>query len=323
MPGARVMAARLDGGAPEEVDVLQQESLEPGVVLCVAQGVEDIQTDPSPEEEKNLLQHTLVGVQSPDMCNKNHESKEIVSRRVIGLQQSQHERGYKDGFFVSVVFPGLVTREGCCIFTCELLKHILHQRQQLPLPYGQLANFYRKQQQGDVCQKKSRTKDVADLKKCQRVVAELEEILHNLEMLFTLTLVPRVLIMLGGSTMCPKELYEINMEGVLAGSAEQSLKTPSCLRKLFHSLFVADAFSEFKSSPLMGAVLMVQGHRNCGTDWFRPKLNFKVPNRGRKLLVNLSCSEELSDQAQSPQHITSDEDYVWFQAPVTIKGFHD
>lgn len=45
---------------------------------------------------------------------------------------------------VSVVFPGAVTRESCCLFACELLKHVMHQRHQLPLPYEQLAYFCRR-----------------------------------------------------------------------------------------------------------------------------------------------------------------------------------
>ena len=42
---------------------------------------------------------------------------------------------------VSVAFPGAVSRESCCRFACELLKHVLYQRHQLPLPYEQLARF--------------------------------------------------------------------------------------------------------------------------------------------------------------------------------------
>lgn len=45
---------------------------------------------------------------------------------------------------VSVVFPGAVSRESCCRFACEFLKHVLHQRHQLPLPYEQLAYFCRR-----------------------------------------------------------------------------------------------------------------------------------------------------------------------------------
>ncbi|NXN54071.1 MD2BP protein, partial [Rynchops niger] len=224
---------------------------------------------------------------------------------------------------VSVVFPGAVSRESCCRFACELLKHVLHQRHQLPLPYEQLAYFCRRAaQDGDVI-KKPRSMDVAS-KKCQQVLTELEGVLQHLEVMFSLTLVPRVLILLGGNVMSPKELYELNLEGIYEGSAEESLKTACCVRKLFHSLFVADVFSELKALPVTGTVVMLQGHRDCGVDWFRPKLNYKVPTRGRKLTVNLSCDGDINIRASSPQHMTSTwEDYVWFQAPVTLKGFHE
>ncbi|PKU49103.1 mad2l1-binding protein [Limosa lapponica baueri] len=224
---------------------------------------------------------------------------------------------------VSVVFPGAVSRESCCRFACELLKHVLHQRQQLPLPYEQLAYFCRRAAQDGDAIKKPPSMDLAS-KKCQQVLIELEGVLQHLEVMFSLTLVPRVLILLGGNVMSPKELYELNLEGIYEGSAEESLKTASCVRKLFHSLFVADVFSELKALPATGTVVMLQGHRNCGVDWFRPKLNYKVPTRGRKLTVNLSCDGDINIRASSPQHMTSTwEDYVWFQAPVTLKGFHE
>ncbi|KAM6280168.1 MAD2L1-binding protein [Porphyrio hochstetteri] len=224
---------------------------------------------------------------------------------------------------VSVVFPGAVSRESCCRFACELLKHVLHQRHQLPLPYEQLAYFCRRTaQDGDVI-KKPPSVDLAG-KRCQQVLMELEGVLHHLEVMFSLTMVPRVLILLGGNVMSPKELYELNLEGICEGSAEESLKTASCVRKLFHSLFVADVFSELKALPVMSTVVMLQGHRDCGVDWFRPKLNYKVPTRGRKLTVNLSCDGGINISALPPQRVTSAwEDYVWFQAPVTLKGFHE
>uniref|UniRef100_A0A663E6R3 MAD2L1 binding protein n=3 Tax=Accipitrinae TaxID=8955 RepID=A0A663E6R3_AQUCH len=224
---------------------------------------------------------------------------------------------------VSVVFPGAVSRESCCRFACELLKHVLYQRHQLPLPYEQLAYFCRRAAQGGDVIKKPPSMDLAS-KKSQQVLMELEGVLQHLEVMFSLTLVPRVLILLGGNVMSPKELYELNLEGICEGSAEKSLKTASCVRKLFHSLFVADVFSELKALPVMGTVVMLQGHRDCGVDWFRPKLNYKVPTRGRKLTVNLSCDGDINISASPPQHMTSTwEDYVWFQAPVTLKGFHE
>ncbi|XP_074719518.1 MAD2L1-binding protein [Strix uralensis] len=224
---------------------------------------------------------------------------------------------------VSVVFPGPVSRESCCRFACELLKHVLHQRHQLPLPYEQLAYFCRRAMQDGDLIKKPPSVDPAS-KKCQQVLMELEGVLQHLEVMFSLTLVPRVLILLGGNVMSPKELYELNLEGIYEGCAEESLKTASCVRKLFHALFVADVFSELKALPVVGTVVMLQGHRDCGVDWFRPKLNYKVPTRGRKLTVNLSCDGVINVSSSPPQHVTSTwEDYVWFQAPVTLKGFRE
>ncbi|NWU99314.1 MD2BP protein, partial [Upupa epops] len=224
---------------------------------------------------------------------------------------------------VSVVFPGAVSRECCCRFAGEFLKHVLHQRHQLPLPYEQLAFFCRRAAQDGNGIKKAPSMDLAS-KQCQQVLTELEGMLAHFEVMFSLTLVPRVLILLGGNVMNPREFYELNLEGLCEGSAEGSLKTASCVRKLFHSLFIADVFSELKALPVISTVVMLQGHRDCGVDWFRPKLNYKVPDRGRKLTVNLSCDGDIDVSISRPQYDTSTwEDYVWFQAPVTLKGFHE
>ncbi|XP_042330051.1 MAD2L1-binding protein [Sceloporus undulatus] len=228
---------------------------------------------------------------------------------------------------VSVVFPGSVTQEGCFRFTCELLKHVLYQRQQLPLPYEQLAFFCGRQaprprgQEEEEVVRKVHLKDQDSYKKCQQALSDLEGVFQHLEIMFSLTLVPRVLILLGGTSVSPKELYEINLQEVSVSGAEESLQTAACVRKLFHSLFLADVFSELQTGPTMGIIVMVQGHRNCGIDWFRPKLNYKVPTRGRKLTVNL-CSHSKSTALSAYQEINSTwEDYIWFQAPVTVKGF--
>ncbi|XP_037698823.1 MAD2L1-binding protein isoform X2 [Choloepus didactylus] len=219
---------------------------------------------------------------------------------------------------VPVVFPGPVSQEGCCQFTCELLKHIMYQRQQLPLPYEQLKHFYRKQppQAEDIVRKKPRTNAETSSRKCQQALAELESVLSHLEGFFARTLVPRVLILLGGSALSPKEFYELDLTQLAPDSRDQSLSTAACLRHLFRAIFMADAFSELQAPPLMGTIIMAQGHRECGEDWFRPKLNYRAPSRGHKLTVTLSCG-----RPSIPT--TAWEDYIWFQAPVMLKGFHE
>ncbi|XP_073421025.1 MAD2L1-binding protein isoform X1 [Dendrobates tinctorius] len=229
-------------------------------------------------------------------------------------------RGSREDPDVCVVFPGLVTRESCCRFTCDLLKHILHQRHQLPLPYEQLLHFCGVSQDGDEVRRRP-MKQASDSRQCQRALSDLAELMSRLQVFFTLTPVPRVLLLLGGSVVSPKELYVIDMEGIQVGNGEQSLSLRPCLRQLFHALFLADPFSELRSSGLMSLVLMVQGHRDCAADWFRPKLNYKVPTRGHTLTIKLSSSEADS----TPDHSTPDhsDDYIWFQAPVTLKGFQN
>ncbi|XP_069744237.1 MAD2L1-binding protein [Narcine bancroftii] len=223
-----------------------------------------------------------------------------------------------------VLFPGHLTRKSCCRIVCELLKHVLYQRQQLPLPYDQLAFFSKRECGRDdySVPLHSKRNEQNNCKKSQRMLLELDEVFKNLEAMFTLTLVPCVHILLGGSVVNPKEMYEINMEQVAFGNTEESLKTVSCIRQFFHALFIEDLFNELKSVPLMNTVLLLQAHRNCGMSWFRPKLNYRVPKRTRKLIINLACDTRSfnSDEEHRPNY-NSDE-YIWFQAPITIKGFN-
>lgn len=268
-------------------------------------------------------QEVLSPAAVPDLqwCEESEETHapqiELLETTSAQEPPSSSEPFCRRDCLVPVVFPGPVSREDCCRFTCELIKHIMYQRQQLPLPYDHLKHFYRKPPQAeDMVKKKARATAEASSRTCQQTLAELESVLSHLEGLFARTLVPRVLILLGGSVVSPKEFYELDLSRLAPNSMDQSLSTAACLRRLFRAIFVADAFSELQSPPLMGTIVMAQGHRDCGEDWFRPKLNYRVPIRGHKLTVTLSCGRP---SIPGPAW----EDYVWFQAPVTLKGFHE
>uniref|UniRef100_A0A3B4GNW1 MAD2L1 binding protein n=1 Tax=Pundamilia nyererei TaxID=303518 RepID=A0A3B4GNW1_9CICH len=216
---------------------------------------------------------------------------------------------------VNVVFPGTVTQEGCCRFVSEILKCILYQRQQLPMTYDQLVYSQRKQQASVQVNRKT---DM-DWRKCQQTLQELEEVLQHLEVLFSLSRVPRVLLLMGGSLVLPKELYEINMESLASSGGNLCLRVSSCLRQIFRTLFVADLLSDTRPVRLMPTTVLVLAHRDCGVGWFRPKLQFKVPTRVKKQIIVLSSDPNV---CKEPRAEGSDwEDYVWFQAPLTIKGF--
>lgn len=158
-------------------------------------------------------------------------------------------------------------------------------------------------------------------RKSQQTLQELEEVLQQLEVLFSLSRVPRVLLSMGGSVVLPTELYEVNMEALVLAAGDQSLRVSSCLRQLFRALFVADVLSDARPIRLMPTTVLALAHRDCGVGWFRPKLQFKVPTRVRSRVIALSTDPSA---CRGPAAEGSDwQDFVWFQAPVAIKGFRN
>ena len=156
-------------------------------------------------------------------------------------------------------------------------------------------------------------------RKCQRTVEDLEDLLRHLELLFSLSLVPRVLLLLGGSPVLPQELYEVNMEGLVLAAGDRRLCVSSGLRQLFRTIFVSDLLSDARPVRLTATTVLVLAHRDCDVGWFRPKLDFKVPTRVRRQVIALSTDAGV---CSDPQKEAWDwEEYVWFQAPVAIKGF--
>ncbi|MBW01972.1 MAD2L1-binding protein, partial [Eschrichtius robustus] len=97
----------------------------------------------APEAEVQLT----AAVSDLEWCEKSEETHDPqIEVETTSAQEPPNpsERLRPRDCVVPVVFPGPVSQEGCCRFTCELLKHIMYQRQQLPLPYEQLKHFYRK-----------------------------------------------------------------------------------------------------------------------------------------------------------------------------------
>ncbi|KAL7384291.1 hypothetical protein ABVT39_027712 [Epinephelus coioides] len=270
-------------------------------------------TPENTQDEDTSGQRTLSD--SSVTASKQHSDREDSDSEVM-------RRAREEGR-VNVVFPGTVTQEGCCRFVSEILKCVLYQRQQLPMTYDQLVYSQKKQQatmqdKDTVSRRPPQSVDI-DGRKCQQTLQELEEVLQQLEVLFSLSKVPRVLLLMGGSLVLPKELYEINMEALVLAGGEQCLRVSSCLRQLFRTLFVADLLSDTRPVRLMPTTVMALAHRDCGVGWFRPKLQFKVPTRVKNQTIALSTDRSTCKESRAQG---SDwQDYVWFQAPMTIKGF--
>lgn len=166
--------------------------------------------------------------------------------------------------------------------------------------------------------KSSKATGDSNWQRCQRTLRDLDEVLGNIEALFSLSCVPQVLFLLGGSLVQPTELYEVNMEALEIGG-DKNLRTSACLRQLFRTLFVADLLSDVKPVRLMATTVMVLGHRDCGVQWFKPKIDFRVPTRIKRQVITLAT--HVSASSPRKWNARDWENYIWFQAPVTIKGF--
>ncbi|XP_052427919.1 MAD2L1-binding protein [Carassius gibelio] len=296
----------------------------------------DPSNPPEDKENKNILTHARsehrgdgqdVGCQQIDpLANSSGSQRDCESSAVSANHIDEEEifRRAREEGRVNVVFPGRVTQDGCCRFVCELLKCVLYQRQQMPMTYDQMV-FLQKQQHNatqteDMINRRSaKTSEGLDWRRCQRTLQDLDEVLAHLEALFSLSQVPRVLFMLGGSTVLPTELYEVNMEAVAMGAGENCLRTSACLRQLFRTLFVADLLSDAKSVRLMTTTVMALGHRDCGVTGFKPKVDFKVPTKVKRQVISIASDLSLAGELQKSK--TDLGDYIWFQAPVTVKGF--
>ncbi|KAK3573330.1 hypothetical protein QTP86_022713 [Hemibagrus guttatus] len=270
------------------------------------------------QQDKSLLLGHMTGQQESD-------SRQVsVQQPVCDDDDEEIMRRAREEGRVDVVFPGCVTQDGCCRFVCELLKCVLYQRQQLPMTYDQMV-FFQKQQlattqlEDGAFRKSIKPSGDSTWQRCQRTLRDLDEVLGHLEVLFSLTYVPRVLFILGSSGNLPTELYEINMEALVQGGNDRSLRTSLCLRRLFRTLFVADLLSDVKPVRLMGTTIMALAHRDCGVEWFKPKVDYRVPTRGKKQVISLASGA--SESGQTKEDARDWDDYIWFQTPVTIKGF--
>ncbi|XP_053339598.1 MAD2L1-binding protein-like [Clarias gariepinus] len=239
------------------------------------------------------------------------------------VEERMESRSLQDGR-LNVVFAGTVMHYACNEFICELLKCVLYQRQQLPMPYDEIVVFLNQQLattqlEGGAVMKPITSSGDTMWQRCQRSLLDLDEVLGQLEELFSLSYVPRVLFILRGSGVLPTEIYEVNMEGLVLKGCDRSLKTSDCLRQLFRTLFMEDFFSNIKPMRLMGTTVMALAHRDCGVEWFKPKVDFRFSTKVNRKVIALASGGIVSGQ-RKPDTTNSD-DYIWLQTPVSIRGF--
>ncbi|XP_064603653.1 MAD2L1-binding protein-like [Liolophura sinensis] len=288
---------------------------------------------------------------------------------------------------------GLQSRTRCAL-VCELVKYLSFQRNQIPLPVDHVKRDLKKRTEKEGNTHEARINRV-EHRKSKEFVTVLDKIMENLHTAFDhCPDIRQVLIIIGGTSVSPKEMYRVTIPPYYPDATPVSEK--SSIKILFRQLITDDFLGSVNPLSATSTMLLLNAPRNCGLEWFLAKPHYKPPNRGRVYELNLHCAQppdsgtdlslmdhhfeisgiqpldssnndismsesdlicqETSSDSDSVitdmtsdsfslametnalganivkqcamtedegVHSLSDEDYIWFQAPLSIKGYKD
>jgi len=170
-------------------------------------------------------------------------------------------------------------------------------------------------------------------------------------------LIKQVLIILGSNIILPKDAYLVHFPTEFYEGPSVTVR--SCVQSVFRTFYNEDFLSS--AAPLSSSTnlfLFFLAPRSCDHTRFNliPQLAYSLPSVGALYEVNLSCTastvsvgtaelgspsgKELNisgvhpldnsvtdnatdDTNVSTVHPSASDDYVWFQAPVTVKGYRE
>jgi hypothetical protein len=234
----------------------------------------------------------------------------------------------------------------------KIIKFILTQRSQLPLSYENTKLELVKQELNDINRFK-----IKNFNLLNDFLFKFDEIFLNLNQCFTKACknrfeINKILIIIGGSLVTPKESYFINLNSnskkFSTVVVEQSF-TRQFFRQLL-SFFQTINFKEISASPIY---FLFEADRSEAIKWFLPKLNYTPPSKGKQIHITIEDQsnnmtthqendnlQELSfnkDQQHDisgiePLNLTFEKldlnlkdsaDLIWYQSPNVLKGVKD
>ena len=211
------------------------------------------------------------------------------------------------------------------------IEYLLYQRQQLPIPYHELVRIVEDQEklcdglEAGLIERPlaSRRSLNTEYKKAKKVYEDVECLFDHINKLFLSTIVKSAMVLLGSTPVSPKERYFVKFPVAKeVNTADSSARVcNSACRKLIRSLISNQELGSFKDISPTSMLVFIQANRSSDVEWFRPKPTFKPPHRGQSCKITVSttsCSEQLA-VSDPPDH--SMDEWLWFQAPVIIRGY--
>lgn len=210
------------------------------------------------------------------------------------------------------------------------IEYLLYQRQQLPMPYHELTRMVEDQEKlcdglevGVIERPLARRSFNTEYKKAKKVYEDVECLFDHINKLFLSTIVKSALVLLGSTAVSPKEHYFVDFQNAQeVNTADTSARVcNSACRKLIRSLISNQELGSFKDISPTSMLVFIQVSRSSDIEWFRPKPTFKPPHRGHSCKISVrtaTCSEQMA-ASDPPDH--SMDEWLWFQAPVIIRGY--
>lgn len=200
----------------------------------------------------------------------------------------------------------------------ECIKYLLYERHQLPTTVDQIF----RSTEAELVDNPKLAKRT-DSKKRLQLFNDLKCLFQNLENLFSSTTVFSTLLIFGSTAVSPRESYELqflsSVNSISHSLDKQSLEfnCKRTARKFLRKLVVNEELRQFKEIPSTPLLVFLQVPRSVENSWFRPKQSFKVPWRGKY------CKILVKDEETTEEESAKEQDLIWLQAPVTIKGYYE
>jgi len=209
------------------------------------------------------------------------------------------------------------------------IEYLLYQRQQLPIPYHELIKLVEDQEKscdglgaGVLARRSLNT----EYKKAKKVYEDVECLFDHINKLFLSTKVNAAMVLLGSTPVSPKEHYFVDFQNAKEGNPVDSSARVcnSACRKLIRSLISNRELGSFKEISPTSMLVFIQVSRSSDIEWFQPKPTFKPPHRGQACKISVrttSYNEQLAASEGEPSEHSMDDEWLWFQAPVVIRGY--
>ncbi|XP_076366567.1 MAD2L1-binding protein-like [Tachypleus tridentatus] len=219
-----------------------------------------------------------------------------------------------------IEFKELVHQQTFGKLSVELIKYILYQREQIPLPFVQLKRWVT-----DESEKENSTKPIGSAESNRRLCTNIKlnqdikqsELIRNKKMrkaksflesceeVFNSVLLTvgenqsdfnlqQILVCLGGTPITPKEVYIIRLPHQptckhCIHSTPKSFR--SCMTRLFKEMISTEGFlSSSKLSPTQCTIMLQVLRKNPLPKNMEPKLYFKIPFRGKQVILDFCFS---------------------------------